>query len=371
MAARGLRVLAVARGTGDTEEDLELVGLIGIADPPRTEVIDAITRAHSAGICTVMITGDHPATARAIAQELGIVRPGETVEDLVHARATPEDKLSIVRRWKSQGAIVAMTGDGVNDAPALREAHIGIAMGRAGTEVTREASDIVLADDNFASIVAAVEEGRGIFDNIRKSLVYLLSGNTGELAVMFAAALVGLPLPLLPLHLLWINLVTDGLPALALATDPVSPDVMKRPPRQPGEPILGRREWSTIVFTGLLQAAVALSVFAWALQARNLDEARNLAFSALVFGELLRAFSARDADRPFWEVGLFTNLRLFGIVVISVLVQLGIHHIPATQALFQIGALSFFDCTLSLVAGSVPFAILEIAKVVKRVARRA
>ena len=143
------------------------------------------------------------------------------------------------------------------------------------------------------------------------------------------------------------------------------------PPRQPGEPILGRREWSTIVFTGLLQAAVALSVFAWALQARNLDEARNLAFSALVFGELLRAFSARDADRPFWEVGLFTNLRLFGIVVISVLVQLGIHHIPATQALFQIGALSFFDCTLSLVAGSVPFAILEIAKVVKRVARRA
>jgi P-type Ca2+ transporter type 2C len=371
MAARGLRVLAVARGTGDAEEDLELVGLIGIADPPRTEVIDAIARAHSAGICTVMITGDHPATARAIARELGIVRPGETVEELVHARATPEDKLRIVRRWKSQGAIVAMTGDGVNDAPALREAHIGIAMGCAGTEVTREASDIVLADDNFASIVAAVEEGRGIFDNIRKSLVYLLSGNTGELAVMFAAALVGLPLPLLPLHLLWINLVTDGLPALALATDPVSPDVMKRPPRPPGEPILGRREWRTIVFTGLLQAAVALAVFAWALQARNLDEARNLAFSVLVFGELLRAFSARDADRPFWEVGLFTNLRLFGIVVISVLVQLGIHHIPATQALFQIGALSFFDCTLSLIAGSVPFAILEIAKVVKRVARRA
>ena len=259
MAARGLRVLAVARGTGDAEEDLELVGLIGIADPPRTEVIDAIARAHSAGISTVMITGDHPATARAIARELGIVRPGETVEELVHARATPEDKLRIVRRWKSQGAIVAMTGDGVNDAPALREAHIGIAMGRTGTEVTREASDIVLSDDNFASIVAAVEEGRGIFDNIRKSLVYLLSGNAGELAVMLAAALVGLPLPLLPLHLLWINLVTDGLPALALATDPVSPDVMKRPPRPPGEPILGRREWRTVVFTGLLQAAVALA----------------------------------------------------------------------------------------------------------------
>jgi Ca2+-transporting ATPase len=371
MATRGLRVLAVARGNSDMEQDLELLGLIGIADPPRTEVIDAIARAHSAGIRTVMITGDHPMTARAIARELGIVRPGETVEELVQARATPADKLRIVRRWKSRGDIVAMTGDGVNDAPALREAHIGIAMGRTGTEVTREASDIVLADDNFATIVAAVEEGRGIFDNIRKSLVYLLSGNAGELAVMFAAALVGLPLPLLPLHLLWINLVTDGLPALALVTDPVSPDVMKRPPRPPGEPILGRREWRTVAFTGLLQAAVALAVFAWALQARNLDEARNLAFSVLVFGELLRAFSARDADRPFWEVGVFTNLRLFGIVVISVLVQLGIHHIPATQALFQIGALSFFDCALSLIAGSVPFAILEITKVVKRAARRA
>jgi len=371
MAARGLRVLAVARGTRDVEQDLELIGLIGIADPPRTEVIDAIARAHSAGIRTVMITGDHPTTARAIARELGIVRPGESVEELVQARATPEDKLRIVRRWKSQGAVVAMTGDGVNDAPALREAHIGIAMGRTGTEVTREASDIVLADDNFASIVAAIEEGRGIFDNIRKTLVYLLAGNAGELAVMFAAALLGLPLPLLPLHLLWINLVTDGLPALALVTDPVSADVMKRPPRQPDEPILGPREWRTVAFAGLLQAAVALAVFAWALETRNLDEARNLAFSVLVFGELLRAFSARDADRPFWEVGLFTNLRLLGVVAVSVLVQLGIHHIPAAQTLFQIGALSLFDCAISVVAGTVPFAVIEFTKVIRRTVRRA
>jgi len=371
MAARGLRVLAVACGTADVEEDLELLGLIGIADPPRTEVIDAIARAHSAGIVTVMITGDHPATARAIARELGIVRSGENVEDLVHARATPEDKLRIVRRWKSQGAVVAMTGDGVNDAPALREAHIGIAMGRTGTEVTREASDIVLADDNFATIVAAVEEGPGIFDNIRKTLVYLLAGNAGELGVMLAAAIVGLPVPLLPLHLLWINLVTDGLPALALVTDPIRPDAMKQPPRDPKEPILRAAEWRTIAFTGLLQAAVALGVFAWAIEARNLDEARNLAFSALVFGELLRAFSARDAERSFWEVGLFTNLKLLGIVVLSVLVQLGLHHIPATQQLFQIGTLSLPDCALTLLVGSVPFAIIEIAKVAKRVARRA
>ena len=370
LAGRGLRVLAVAQGTSEVEENLQLVGLIGIADPPRTEVIDAIERAHSAGIRTVMITGDHPTTARAIAHELGLLRPGDRIEDTVQARATPEDKLRIVRHWKSQGAIVAMTGDGVNDAPALREAHIGIAMGRTGTEVTREASDIVLTDDNFATIVAAVEEGRGIFENIRKTLVYLLAGNAGELLLMLAAVLLGLPLPLLPLHLLWINLVTDGLPALTLVSEPVSSAVMKRPPRPAEEPILGRREWWTILATGLLQAAVALTVFAWALEARNLEEARNLAFSVLVFGELLRAFSARDAERPFWEIGMFTNLKLVGVVAISALVQLAIHHVPATQELFQIGDLSAADCAITVLAGMVPLAVLEAAKVVRRLARQ-
>ena len=167
-----------------------------------------------------MITGDHPATAAAIARELGILAEGDVPSGVVHARVAPEDKLAIVRRWKRRGAVVAMTGDGVNDAPALREAHIGIAMGRTGTEVTREAADMILTDDNFASIIAAVSEGRGIFDNIRKTLVYLLGGNAGELGVMLVAALAGLPLPLLPIHLLWINIVTDGLPALALVMDP-------------------------------------------------------------------------------------------------------------------------------------------------------
>ncbi|MDA1372697.1 MAG: cation-translocating P-type ATPase [Proteobacteria bacterium] len=366
MAARGLRVLAVARGSNDAEEGLELLGLIGIADPPRVEVIDAIVRAASAGIRTVMITGDHPVTAHAIARELGIVRDGESPDELVHARATPEDKLQIVRRWKSRGAIVAMTGDGVNDAPALREAHIGIAMGRTGTEVTREASDIVLADDNFATIINAVEEGRGIFDNIRKTVVYLLSGNAAELAVMFAAALIGLPLPLLPLHLLWINLVTDGFPALALVTDPTDANAMKRPPRHPQESILGQKEWRTVIFTGSLQAAVTLATFVWALNERNLDEARNLAFSVLVFGELLRAFSARDAFRPLWEVGLFSNWRLLAVVAVSFVVQIGIHHYPATQKLFQIGPLNFSDCMLSIAIGAVPLVVLEITKVMNR-----
>ncbi len=366
MSGRGLRVLGIAVGQGNEERDLELVGLIGIADPPRTEAIDAIASARRAGITTVMITGDHPATAQAIARELGLLQQGESAEDRVHARATPEDKLKIVRKWKSQGAIVAMTGDGVNDAPALREAHIGIAMGLNGTEVTREAADVVLSDDNFASIVAAVEEGRGIFDNIRKTLVYLLAGNAGELMLMFAAVLLGLPLPLLPLHLLWINLVTDGLPALALVTDPISRDVMSTPPRDPGEPILGKSQWWRIIATGLLQMLVALAVFVWALENRDLTEARNLAFSTLVFAELFRAFSARSTTLPFWEVGLFTNMRLFGIVLVSIVVQLGIHHIPATQALFEISDLSLGDCALSLVAGVIPLLIAEMVKVVRR-----
>ena len=365
MAARGLRVLAVAIAPGQ-DSRATLLGLIGIADPPRTEAIEAVAAARAAGITTVMITGDHPVTARAIARELGILSSEVTQQDLVHARATPEDKIDIVRRWKGRNAIVAMTGDGVNDAPALRAAHIGIAMGRTGTEVTREASDMVLADDNFASIVAAIREGRGIFDNIRKTLVYLLSGNAAELTVMLTAALVGLPLPLLPLHLLWINVVTDGLPALALVVDPPEEDVLNRPPRHPDEPMLGRSQWQFIVMTGLLQAVATLSVFVWALHARDLVEARNLAFSVLVFGELFRAFAARSTTRVFWEVGAFTNLRLLSVVVFSVLVQIGIHHVPAAQAVFEIGPLSATDCALTLLVGLAPVTFIEVSKLARR-----
>jgi Ca2+-transporting ATPase len=370
MAARGLRVLAVARAPAGQAARATLLGLIGIADPPRSEAIEAIAAAHAAGITTVMITGDHPVTARAIARELGILRRLDEEKDLIHARATPEDKIEIVRSWKARGAIVAMTGDGVNDAPALREAHIGIAMGRTGTEVTREASDMVLADDNFASIIAAVREGRGIFDNIRKTLVYLLSGNAAELTVMLGAALAGLPLPLLPLHLLWINVVTDGLPALALVVDPPEEDVLRRPPRHPDEPMLGAAQWRFIATTAFLQAVATLSIFVWALNARDLIEARNLAFSVLVFGELFRAFAARSTTRVFWEVGAFTNLRLLGVVVCSVLLQLGIHHIPVAQSLFEIGPLSTADCALTLLVALAPVTIIEISKLVGRWSRR-
>ncbi len=364
MAERALRVLAVAV-LAEGEAKATLRGLIGIADPPRTEAIEAVAAARAAGITTVMITGDHPATARAIARELGILTANAT-HDQVHARATPEDKLRIVRSWKAEHAVVAMTGDGVNDAPALREADVGIAMGRTGTEVTREASDVVLTDDNFASIVAAVREGRGIFDNIRKTRVYLLSGNTGELAVMLAASLAGLPLPLLPLQLLWINVVTDGLPALALVFDPPEEDVLQRPPRHPDEPMLGRTQWRFIVSTGLLLAAVTLSVFVWALRDRDLVEARNVAFSVLVFGELFRAFAARSTTKVFWEVGVFTNLRLLAVVVLSAAIQLAIHHIPAAERVFGIAPLSLADCAMTIAIGLVPTSVIEVAKLIRR-----
>jgi Ca2+-transporting ATPase len=363
LAARGLRVLAIADGETDTA--LRLLGLVGIADPPRTEAIDAIAAARGAGIRTVMITGDHPLTARAIATEMGILGPAEAPDRIVYARATPEDKIRIVRELKASGEIAAMTGDGVNDAPALREAHIGIAMGKTGTEVTREASDVVLSDDNYASIVAGVHEGRGIFDNIRKAVVYLLAGNAAELAVMLFAALAGLPLPLLAIHLLWINLVTDGLPALALVMDPTDEDVMRRPPRRPTEPLIGRQEWFSIGLTALTQSVVTLGVFAWALAERDLTEARNLAFSVLVFGELLRAFASRSPTKVFWQVGALGNLKLVGVVVVSVLLQIAIHHVPWTQALFEIGDLSAQDCLLGLALGLIPVTVLEVVKLVR------
>lgn len=370
MARQGLRVLAVAVGEGPGEESLTLLGLVGIADPPRTEAIAAVALARAAGIKTVMITGDHPVTAEAIGRELGILTPADDPAEVVHARATPEDKLRIVREWKARGDVVAMTGDGVNDAPALREAHIGIAMGQTGTEVTREASDMILTDDNFASIVAAVQEGRGIYDNIQKTLVYLLAGNVGELAVMLGALAVGLPLPLLPLQLLWINLVTDGLPALALVGDPIADDLLRRAPRKPDEPMLGRPQWTTVIATGLLEAAVTLSVFVWALNSRGLGEARDLAFTVLVFGELFRAFAARSTTRLFWEVGAFTNLRLVAVVLVSVLVQLALHHIPFAQTLLGTSPLSATDWALMGALGLIPVSVLECWKLIRRITGR-
>jgi len=393
MAHDALRVLALAERplheTTDAaviEQDLTFLGLVGLQDPPRAEAREAVNRCKRAGIRTVMITGDHPDTARAVARELGILEPGDAVvmgRELdhldapalaqrvphisVYARVTAEHKLRIVRAWKARGAVVAMTGDGVNDAPALKEASIGVAMGITGTEVTKEAADIIITDDNFASIVAAVEEGRGIYDNIAKTLRYLMAGNAGELIVMFMAALVGWPLPLLPIQLLWINLVTDGLPALALATDPIDPEVLTRPPRPQDAQLVDWAFLKRITLTGCMTAGVTLSVFAYEWYSHgDAASARNAAFSVLVIEELLRSFSMRSDTRTIWQVGLLSNLRLCVIVVASFALQLAIHHLPALQALFGTSPISLGQCVAWVVLGSIPLGVLELRKVWQR-----
>ncbi len=403
LAHDALRVLAVAErrldvfGDGKTpnveaiEQGLTLLGLFGLQDPPRPEAHAAVAKCKRAGIKTVMITGDHPDTASAIARELGILETGEVVvlgaeleamgdEELrarvehiaVYARVTAEHKLRIVRAWKATGAVVAMTGDGVNDAPALKEASIGIAMGLTGTEVTKETADIIITDDNFASIVAAVEEGRGIYDNISKTLAYLLAGNAGELLVMLFAALIGWPLPLLPLHLLWINLVTDGLPALALAADPIAPDVLERPPRRAQAELLNREFLVLTLFTGFLTASVALGAFAYEFYIdASVEQARDAAFTTLVFAELLRAFGARSSTRTIWQLGLFSNLKLFAIVALGFSLQYGIHHIPALQTLFSIEPMTLNQCLAWTAISFIPFLALEIIKLLRQYRKRA
>lgn len=366
LASRGLRVLAVAKGRGAKEESLTLLGLVGIADPPRPEAIVAVAAARKAGVRTVMATGDARETAEAIATEMGLLLPGDDPKDLVHARVTPEDKLLLVRGLTAKGDVVAMVGDGTNDAPALKEAHIGIAMGVGGSEVTREAADLVLADDNFASIVAALKEGRGIADNIQKTLTYLLAGNAGELLTLFVAAAVGWPLPLLPLQLLWVNLVTDGFPALALVMDPAGDEVLARPPKAQAQPMLGRREWTAIALVGVVIGTVTLGVFRYELSSDTLDHARTVAFSSLVFAQVFNAFGARSFTRTFLEVGSFTNLRLVAVVVSTALLQVGLMALPLTQRLFGLGSFSWRVLLISVVAGLVPITLVELAKLVRR-----
>lgn len=366
LAKRGLRVLAVARGRGAQEQDLELLGLIGLADPPRPEAVTAVAAAREAGIRVVMMTGDHPATAEAIAREMGLLGPTEPTTRVVYARVTPEQKLRIVRDLKAEGEIVAMTGDGVNDAPALKEAHLGIAMGKAGVEVTREAADMVLADDNFASIVAAVREGRGIYDNIQKALVYLLGGNTAELLVVFIASLLGQPAPLLPLYLLWVNLVTDGFPALALVMDPASDDLLTRRPRPPTAPILGRSEWLRVGLIGTLVGGVTAGAFAFELTRDSLAHARTFAFSTLVFAQSFLVFAARHPRRTAFEMGFWSNPRLIVVCLVTCALQVGLVAWPWSNQLLGLGPFSWQIMGLSATVGLVPVTVLELSKLLFR-----
>ncbi|WP_428846263.1 calcium-transporting P-type ATPase, PMR1-type [Metallumcola ferriviriculae] len=379
LAGQALRVLALAYRPADRldEEELEsemvFVGLAGMIDPPRPAAVKAIDTCKQAGIMPVMITGDHQATAWAIAREMGLLTgdkkvltgnqldllsdqdlAGEVEQVAVYARVSPQHKLRIVRALKDKGHVVAMTGDGVNDAPAVKEADIGVAMGKTGTDVTREASDMVLTDDNFATIVAAIEEGRAIYDNIRKFIRYLLSCNVGEVLTMFFAALAGLPLPLLPIQILWVNLVTDGLPAMALGVDNADKDVMLRSPRHPKESIFSRGLASKIMSRGFQIGLGTLLVFTlgvW-LGDGELAAARTMAFATLVFSQLFHVFDCKSERYSLFQVGVFSNSFLVIAVTCSVIMQLSVIYLPFFQPIFKTVPLNLFHwCVILLAAG--------------------
>lgn len=339
----------------EIERDLVFVGMAGMIDPPRPAAVSAVHTCRRAGIKVAMITGDHQLTARAVAREMGIagvnskVLTGPELEKMddgelarvagdvsVYARVSPRHKLRIVRALKQNGHVVAMTGDGVNDAPAVKEADIGIAMGISGTDVTREASDMVLTDDNFSSIVAAIEEGRGIYDNIRKFIRYLLSCNVGEVLVMLLAVLGGLPLPLVAIQILWMNLVTDGLPAMALGVDPIERDIMLRPPRNPRESIFSHGLGWRIILNGAVIGLLTLAVFWLALgSGQGVDLARTMAFNTLVFLQLFYVFACRSEHTTIRELGLFSNPHLFIAVLISAGLQLAVTYVPFLRPIFH------------------------------------
>lgn len=397
LARETLRVLAVAeRPLTDVpgelrpdsiEQDLVFLGLCAMKDPLRPEAKEAVRLCREAGIRTVMITGDHKDTAVAIARELGLSdrdgaalsgaeidnlsdeQLGQVVERIsVYARVSAEHKLRIVQAWKQQGAVVAMTGDGVNDAPAIKAADIGVAMGQAGTDVTKEAADMVVTDDNFASIAAAVEEGRGVFDNIRKTVHFLLSCNTSEVLVMFFAALLGLPLPLLPIQILWMNLVTDGIPALALAVDPKAPDLMKREPRLPTARLLDGRRLLAIGIEGLMLSAIALGAFSYSLYGlhQNLEQARTVAFTVMVVVQLVHAFNCRSERWSLFQLGVGTNRALVWAVLLSLAIQIAVLTVPAASSVFKAAPLPIEDWVLMGAAGLVPLIVMELTKIFRR-----
>jgi Ca2+-transporting ATPase len=374
------------------ERDLILVGMQAMIDPPRAVARDAVHTSQTAGVSVTMITGDQPNTAVAIARELGIMhadevaltgteldeisdeRLAEIVERVrVYARVSPEDKLRIVRAWKARRRVVAMTGDGVNDAPALKEADIGIAMGITGTDVAKEASDMVLADDNFATIVAAVEEGRTIFDNIRRFLQFLLSGNTGEVLAVLLAGVAGLPLPLLPIQILWTNLATDSLPALALGAEKPEPGIMARPPRKELEAIITRPIALTIAWQGGLIGLVVLSVFLiqFLILGHGVARARTATFATAIMAQSFHAFNMRSAQYSLLTIGLFTNRFMIYAFVSVVLANLAVIYVPFLQPIFATTALTLADWTIVIGLAILPLLIVQTYRVIREIGRPA
>jgi Ca2+-transporting ATPase len=394
LAAAGLRVLAVAeRAWPDAptiddpsavETDLHLLGLVGIADPPRPEALAAVRDCRSAGITPVMITGDHPTTARAIAEQLEILEPGGRVlggselaalddaalaacvdQVRVYARVVPEQKIRIVRALQSRGQWVAMTGDGVNDAPALKRADIGVAMGRSGTDVAREASSLVLLDDNFATIVAAVREGRRIYDNIRKFVRYTMTSNAAEIWAIALAPLLGMPIPLLPIHILWVNLVTDGLPGLALAAEGAERGVMQRAPRPPRESIFAHGLWQHVVWVGLLMGGVTLATQAYALRVGT-DHWQTMVFTVLTLSQMGHVLAVRSERDSLFTQGLRSNLPLLGAVALTFALQMATIYLPSLQPVFKTQPLTAAELALCLGLSGVVFLAVEIEKALMR-----
>ena len=392
MAAQGLRVLALASrphaalpAPGEVESvesGMSLIGLVGLIDPPRLEAAAAVRDCMTAGITPVMITGDHPATALAIARRLGIVLDGDaevltgaelaTMEASalrervaavrVYARVDPAQKIRIVEALQARGEFVAMTGDGVNDAPALKRADIGVAMGRGGTDVAREAASLVLLDDNFATIVAAVREGRRIYDNIRKFVRYAMTGNSGEVWTIFLAPMLALPIPLLPIHILWVNLVTDGLPGLALAAEPAEHGIMRRPPRAPQESLFAHGLWQHILWVGLLIGGLCLLVQAWALSTGHAHW-QTMVFTVLTLSQMAHVLAIRSETESLWRLGLGSNRPLLGAVLLTFVLQLATIYVPFLNPIFKTEALSLAELLICLAASAVVFIAVEIEKV--------
>jgi len=399
MASRGLRVLGIAMrrwesvpetlSAKEVETGLTLLGLVGMMDPPREEVEQAVSTCKRAGIRPVMITGDHPVTADAIALRLGIRESGENetitgrdldklsddefegqVEDIrVYARVAPEQKLKIVKALQKRGQFVAMTGDGVNDAPALKRADIGVAMGITGTDVSKEASHMILLDDNFTTIVKAVKEGRRVFDNIRKFIKYTMTSNSGEILTILVPPFFGLPIPLLPIHILWINLVTDGLPGLAFAAEPAEKGIMQIPPRHPKESIFAHGLAYHIIWVGMLMGAVPIATQAWILSAGN-GHWQTMVFTVLCLLQLGHALAIRSDTESLFSIGLLSNKFLLGAVLLTLALQLATIYTPLLNKVFRTQPLSLKELVLTLALSTVVFFAVEIEKAFKRRRRR-
>jgi P-type Ca2+ transporter type 2C len=394
MGRDGLRVLAVAmrrwpappdgRVPDDPERDLTFLGLVGIMDPPRDEAGDAVEACKSAGIVPVLITGDHPVTARAIARRVGLLSDDESVlngrelaelspEDLaarvtdirVYARVVPEEKLRIVRALQARGEIVAMTGDGVNDAPALKQADIGVAMGIAGTDVAKEASAMILLDDNFATIVRAVREGRKIYDNLRRFIRYAVTTNSAEIWLIFVAPLLGLPMPLLPIQILWINLVTDGLPGLALAAEPEEKDIMRRPPRPPDESVFAHGLGIHAIWVGILMAALSIGTEAVTTRLGT-PRWQTIVFTVVCFSQLAHVLAIRSERESLFSQGLVSNTPLLAAVLLIVGLQLAAIYVGPLNHVFKTEPLGPVELAATLGASSVVFFAVEIEKWIRR-----